>query len=99
MASQADIHSSTDNHAHARKFDGETELRATDNLDAALTQAEGMLDLMLEAYAAVDMHSEQRPAQLFTDDNLVVQMTAIIRSVQKAQESARVLDEYRRARE
>ena len=74
-----------------------TELRATDDLNARLTEAEGMLDLMLEAFAAIDgkdIHGET----LFGDNNLQVQLTVIHRMVVEAQESALALDQYRRER-
>jgi hypothetical protein len=74
-----------------------TELRATDDLNMRLTEAEGMLDLMLEAYAAVDgkdIHGEQ----LFGDSNLQVQLTVIHCSVREAMDSAKALENFMKER-
>ena len=74
-----------------------TELDATDALNARLTEAEGMLDLMLEAFAAVD-GKDIRTETLFGDDNLQVQLTVIHRSLMEAMENAEVLNKYRMER-
>lgn len=74
-----------------------TELRATDDLDARLAEAEGMLSLMLEAYGSVTNNTMANVA-MFSDANLQVQLTVIHRMVRKAQESAEALDMLRAER-
>lgn len=67
-----------------------TELRATDDLGARLEEAEGMLSLMLEAYAAITS-KEMINVAVFSDANLQAQLTVIHRLVLEAIESAGAL--------
>lgn len=71
-----------------------TELRATDTLNARLTEAEGLSHLIVEALVG----RELAEAPLFSNENLVATMTVIHRLIEEAQESARDLDHYRRER-